>query len=225
MDQSEELADVRPVRLTENGNVSVVSLCDRAPGNRLSPALVRELIDALGRARGNAIVLAAEGKNFCTGGDHHALEGLSPLETRSYLNDLTTLFTGLATGPVPLVAAVQGAAIGGGVELVLPADFVVASEDATFHLPQVGLGIRIGDYSHRAILARCDLSFVRRMVLACDRVPASEAAQHGLVDRIVPRDNLAVVAGALAEQLANQPEKALRRARASIAEWSGQSGH
>jgi enoyl-CoA hydratase/carnithine racemase len=224
MAKSEELADMRSVRLTENGNVSLVSLCDRAPGNRMSPALVRELIDALGRARGSAIVLAAEGKNFCTGGDHHAIEGLSALEVRSYLDDLTTLFTGLATGPVPLVAAVQGAVIGGGVELVLPADFIIASEDATFHLPQVALGIRIGDYSHRAILARCDLSFVRRMVLAGDRVPAIEAAEHGLVDRIVPQEDLLVVADALANQLANQPEKALRRARASIAEWSGQSG-
>lgn len=222
MEEPDQNPAAGPVQLTENGSVSVVLLCDAAPGNRLGPVMVRALIEAVARARGGAIVLAATGKNFCTGGDHHALASLSPSELRAYLDDLRCLFPALANQPVPVVAAVQGAAIGG-VELVVPVDFVVASRDATFHLPQVAMGIRLGEYSYRALLARCDLSFARRMVLTGDKVSAAEAARHGLVDRVAPAEDLLDSAVALAEQLAGQPGKAMSRARASLAEWSART--
>lgn len=212
------------VSLAEIGKVSVVRLCDPVPGNRMSPTLVRMLIDALANARGGALVLAADGKNFCTGGDHGQLSGLTPAQFRAYLDDLRTLFAQLAQSPIPVVACVQGAAIGGGAELVLPADFIVASEDASFRLPQIGLGIRLEESSYLALLTRAGLPLTRRMVLTGQRVGAAEAARLGLVDRVVSRAELELAATLLATELAEQPVRALQRARASIARLAGHGG-
>jgi enoyl-CoA hydratase/carnithine racemase len=215
------------VRREDAGPVAVLRLADGERSNPLSPDLVaalRERLGGLGDAR--AVVLAAEGRNFCSGGDHDALAALDRDRMRAYLTELTGLFADLGGCPVPLVAAVPGAAVGGGVDLALLCDLVLAADRAWFALPQVRVGGRITRDSHRLLLARTGLGFTRRLTLLGDRVPAAEALAAGLVDAVHPADRLEAAALELAGSLAERDPRRLGRIRddlrALVREGAGQ---
>jgi enoyl-CoA hydratase/carnithine racemase len=205
------------VRADDQGTLTVLRLSDPGRKNALGPAMVSRLRQALSGADGKAIVLSGEGRHFCAGGDHAELHGLDQRAGAEFICDLTGLLADLAMSPVPVISAVHGAVVGGGVELILQTDFVVASEDAWFWLPQVSLGGRVGAATYRALLARTTTPWTRRFVLLGPRVSAAEALTAGLVDQVVPRADLESVASDTADTLAAQPEHALRRARAAIA--------
>ncbi|MBD0859784.1 enoyl-CoA hydratase/isomerase family protein [Gordonia sp. zg691] len=190
--------------------------------NTLGPVLVRALREALRSAdRHNAVLLTAEGRNFCAGGDHDELGALGRDEFRRYLADLAGLFADLANSPVPQVVAVHRAVVGGGLELCLLADFVVASDDAWFRLPQVALGGRIGKYSYSSLVGRCGLAGARRLVMLGERIEATDALELGLIDDVVTRAELDGAALRLAQILAARPSRAMRAARAELANAYG----
>lgn len=210
------------VETRRDGGLAHVRLLDGARNNALGPELVAQLRAALHESAGSsAIVLSAAGRNFCAGGDHAELAALSREDFERYLASLVALFADLAALPAPIVMCVQRAVVGGGLELVLLADLVVATDDAWFQLPQVALGGRVGSYSYRALVARTGLSVARRMVLLGDRLDADAALEHGLVDDLVNHAELVDRGIQLATRLAGQPAKALFRSRAAFAELIG----
>jgi len=176
----------------------------RPPLNILHLEMVREMNRTLRDLRSEgglrALVLSAEGKAFSAG---VAVEDHLPDKVQGMLPAFHDVFRQLRLLSCPLVAAVQGAALGGGCELAGFADWVVASDAATFGLPEIKLGsfppLAAVHFPHRIGLAR-----TLQLLLTGDVLSAAEAARIGLVDRVVPADRLEAeveaVVGALREK-------------------------
>jgi len=195
-----------------------IRMCDVPRRNALSAQMASELNAAVHDTDGVvSIVLSAEGRHFCAGGDHDEVNRLTQDQMDRYRGDLATLFRRLADSPSPVVVAVQGAAIGGGTEIAVRADFVVADESAIFSLPQVPMGIAVSNGAVRALSARCGTGFARRMLLCGDRIEAAEAYHRGLVDLLVADGKAEVEAAALATTLARAAGAPMARARRELA--------
>jgi enoyl-CoA hydratase/carnithine racemase len=198
------------VESERTGRVALVRLRDPSRSNALTPAMVGELRAAfadLGDAR--AVLVCAAGRNFCSGGDHESFLELSLDDRRQYLRDTKALFREVGECSVPTVACLQGAVVGGGVELALQCDLLVAGDDAQFHLPHVALRTRLAQGTYVALVARTGLGFARRLVLLGQRVDAQEALAAGLVDVVRSRPTIE------AARWRSPPSSPLSRPRAS----------
>ena len=160
-----------------------------------------------------AVILAAEGADFCRGWDDSLLagEGGPPPDAFGCLADL----------PRPVVCAVQGQALSAGLELALACDIRVAAEDATFGLPETQLGlVPMGGGSQRLprLVGRAK---ALEMLLTAEPVDAQEALRIGLVSAVVPRDRLAAEAEAIAARIAERGPIAVRYAKEAISRGLG----
>jgi len=175
-----------------------------------------ELADAI-RAAGadetvGAVVLAADGRGFCAGvdikeltGDHQALVGVN--------RGCYAAFAAVYECEVPVIAAVHGFCLGGGVGLAGNADIVVAADDATFGLPEVDRGA-LGAATHLARLV--PQHRLRAMVYTCERATARELHGYGSVYSVVPRAKLREAAFDVAAQIAAKDPYIIRRAKESL---------
>jgi enoyl-CoA hydratase len=209
------------VNWSREGELNRIELSDPACNNALTVAMLSALRAAFSDGVGAAAhLVSARGRHFCTGGDHDELAALSAVQLQDYVATLHELFAEVATLPAPVVFAVQGGVVGGGLELALLGDFIVASAESWFQLPQVRLGGRIGAHTYESLIARSGVGLCRRMALLGDRVDAADALATGLVDFAVPPGTLHSAAEEIALRLAAQPTASLRRARTSLAELS-----
>lgn len=199
-----------------DGTAEVV--IDAPPVNALKVAEWFDLADALTAAGRDpsvrSVVLRAEGRGFCAGVDikelaaddgHAALVGVN--------RGCFAAFAAVYECEVPVIAAVQGFCVGGGIGLVGNADIIIASEDATFGLPEVDRGA-LGAATHLARLV--PQHRMRQMVYTCETATAAELHHYGSVYRVVPRDGLRDVAFELAGSLARKSPTILRRAKESL---------
>jgi enoyl-CoA hydratase len=202
------------------GGVASVTLNRAEARNSLSMALMDALVETLARLREDegvrAIVLTGAGeKAFCAGGDLTAMAGDGPygghLARRRYLEVLEAL----REAGKPVVAAVNGAALGGGFGLVLACDLAVAADTATFGTPEVKVGLF--PMMVAALLTR-HVGPKRAMELALtgERIDAGRALELGLVNRVVPAGELASAALDLAASLAALSPAVLRLGREAI---------
>ena len=171
---------VSGIRVTHQGLVARITL-DRPPLNVLTTAMMLGMAQALDEAAASPHVrvvrLDAVGRAFCAGVDvgEHMGEALAPM-----MDALTRLFDAFERCPLPVVAVVQAAALGGGCEVVLGADLCVASERATFGQPEIKLGVFAPPASvllPRAVGERRALG----LLLTGDTFSAAEAHGWGLV--------------------------------------------
>jgi cyclohexa-1,5-dienecarbonyl-CoA hydratase len=187
----------------------------RPPLNVLHLEMVRELNRALRDLRADGLrvlVIAAEGRVFSAG---VAIEDHLPGRVGTMLPAFHDVFRHLRTLAVPTIAAVQGAALGGGCELACFADLVIASEDASFGLPEVKLAsfppVAAVHFPQRIGLAR-----TLQLVLSGDVLPARDAERIGLADKIVPAGKLAETVEAEVGKLREKSGPALRLAKRAV---------
>ncbi|GCD90144.1 enoyl-CoA hydratase/isomerase family protein [Nocardioides sp. LS1] len=199
------------------GDVAVVRMCDPSRSNALTPAMVLSVTRAISEAKGRALVVHSEGRNFCSGGDHDSFLELSPTGRRQHLAEIKELMITVRAVQVPTVACVQGAVIGGGLELALHCDLIVAADDARFQLPHVATGSKMRRTSYAALVDRTGIGFARRMSLLGDLVPAPSALAAGLVDHVSRAADLYPTAMSIAAQLAAQPQDMMEHARQALA--------
>ncbi len=170
-----------------------------------------------------AVVLAGAGKAFCAGADVAWMSkaiAYSHRENLSDAEDLARMLERLDTLPVPVIARIQGAALGGGVGLAAVCDIAIAAEDAVFALSEVKLGILpavIAPY----VLRKTGVSAARELFFTGSRFGAARAKEIGLVHEVVPAAELdAAVASRVREVLSAGP-RAVARAKALIREIAG----
>lgn len=195
-----------------SGHIAIVEIC-RPPNNFFDIPLVTamaEVIEHLATTDIRAVVLASQGKHFCAGAD------FSGPRTSVSGPSLYEVGIRLFEQPLPIIAAVQGAAIGGGLGLALAADFRVASPEARFSANFARLGFHHG-FGLTATLPRVvgeqralDLLYTGR------RVTGEEAERIGLCDRLVPADALRDAALELAGEVAASAPLAVRAIRATM---------
>src|ERR1700743_900125 len=133
---------MQSVRYERSRAVGHLVLCN-PPSNLLTVEFYEQLREAVVNATSDnlrAVLVRAEGPNFCGGGDTAVLGSLTPAEFRLLTTEYNRSFRALEALPVPTVAAVRGSVLGGGVELALSCDFIVAARDAIFRQIEVSVG-------------------------------------------------------------------------------------
>ncbi|MEV6302383.1 enoyl-CoA hydratase family protein [Actinoplanes sp. NPDC051861] len=191
---------------------------DFPPVNAIPAAGWHDIAAALAEAgtdrRTRAVVLAAEGRGFCAGVDIKEMqrtEGHGALLEAN--RGCAAAFAAVYDCPVPVIAAVHGFCLGGGVGLAGNADLVVATDDATFALPEVDRGA-LGAATHLARLVPHQL--MRTMVYTCRPVTAWELHRFGTVLEVVPPAGLRRAARRVAEEIASKDPLVIRRAKESL---------
>jgi methylglutaconyl-CoA hydratase len=159
--------------------------------NALSRSMVAALraeVAALATQPGlTALVLAGEGgKAFCAGADLKERLTMTLDETRAFLDQLGALVSAVAEFPAPVIAAIAGAALGGGLELALAADFRLADASASLGLSEVRLGIIPGAGGTQRLSRLCGIAAAKDLILTGRRIDAASALRLGLVSRVVP---------------------------------------
>ena len=161
-----------------------------------------------------AVILAAQGRGFCAGVDIKEMQRTSGHNALLGANrGCFAAFAAVYDCPVPVIAAVHGFCLGGGVGLAGNADIVLAAEDATFGLPEVDRGA-LGAATHLARLVPQPL--VRAMVYTCRTVTARQLLAFGTVLEVVPPGELREVARRLAEEIAAKDPAVIRLAKQSL---------
>lgn len=169
----------------------------------------------------HVIVLAARGRAFSAGFDVTWMAGLEPETVARELATVRSVYDTIEACAKPLIAAVQGAAMGGGLLLALVSDFRLASEQASFGVPEIKIGI----FPSLALIPRLErivgVAAAKRMVLTGDPVDALAALRMGLVDRVVPEEALLGTTQELADHLAALPSMAVQFSKAAFSAARG----
>lgn len=188
----------------------------RPPNNHFDLALVRSLADALEALDRDpncrAVVLCSEGRHFCAGANFAGGPGLTPDGPGLLYEEAVRLFA-CAT---PVVAAVQGAAIGGGLGLAMAADFRVASPEARFAANFARLGFHHGFGLTVTLPAAVGRQRALELLYTGRRVPGDEALGIGLCDRLAPAGRLREEAHAFAAEIAASAPLAVRSIRETM---------
>lgn len=163
-----------------------------------------------------AIVTGAGDRAFCAGADLKERAGLSEAEVRRYIQTIRTTFTVVENLPMPVIAAVNGVALGGGTELALASDLRVVSEQATLGLTETSLAIIPGAGGTQRLPRIVGRAKAKELIFLAKRIGAQEALEVGLANRVVPHGALMEEARALAEQIARNGPLALRAAKRAI---------
>jgi enoyl-CoA hydratase len=190
---------------------------DHPPVNALDVENWFALADALtaaGKVEENrVVVLRAEGRGFCAGVDIKEIQAVGDSALIGANRGCFAAFEAVYACEVPVIAAVHGYCLGGGVGIAGNADIVVASEDATFGLPEVDRGA-LGAATHLSRLV--PQHRMRSMVYTAQPATAAELAQYGSVLRVVPREQLVDAALEVAGEIATKSPTILRRAKESL---------
>lgn len=193
-------------------HVATVEIC-RPPNNFFSMEVLGGIADALDRLdhdeRCRAVVLGAQGKHFCAGAD---FAGASSYTTE----DLYATAVRIFRAETPIVAAVQGAAIGGGLGLALAADFRIAAPEARFSANFARLGFHQGFGLSVTLPRLVGQQAAAELLFTGRRVKGDEAVALGLADHLSPLDELRPTAHALAREIAISAPLALRSIRATL---------
>jgi len=188
----------------------------RPPLNILTTAMLREIARAFDAAASSpgirAVRLDAEGKAFSAGVDvaDHAGSAIEPM-----MDALVELFDAAGRVPVPTIAVVHGAALGGGCEIALATDLCLAAERASFGQPEIRLGV----FAPPASVLLPRLVGERRamgLLLTGETIPASEAASMGLVNRVFPDATFSAEVDGFIDRLLALSGEALRQAKRAI---------
>lgn len=207
------LADL--LRLVRDESIAVVQLNRPEALNALSEELLRGIVDsceALDRDPSiRCIVLAGSDKAFAAGADIKTyLAGATPVSI--YQQDLSAVWDRLRRIRTPLIAAVSGYALGGGCELAMACDIIVASESAQFGQPEVNLGLMPGAGATQRLVRAVGKYVANSMILTGRRVGADEGKAIGLVAFVYPQATWLEDAKALARTIASKPPIAVQLA-------------
>ncbi len=210
--------DFENVIVEKDGPVAVVTLNRPQQLNALSYALVKDLslaLQALDQDDGIRVIIVTGGeKVFAAGADIKEMADRGPFDERilerlAYRDKINRISK-------PLIAAVSGFALGGGCELAMSCDIIVASETARFGQPEVNLGIIPGSGGTQRLTHAVGKYRAMEMVLAGEALSAAEAERCGLVNRLVPVELLLDEAKNLAKKIADKPVLAVKAAKEAV---------
>jgi enoyl-CoA hydratase len=185
---------------------------DRKPVNAVSIATYKEIravFEAISDdVAARCVILTGAGERaFVSGSDVNEFAELAPANAPARARIVRAAFNAIRDCPVPVVGAINGAALGAGIALASACDVLVASENAVFGLPEINVGV-LGGTRHLARLVPPML--MRRMALTGDRITAKEMQTYGALASVVPIDQLAETALLLARQIASKSSVAAR---------------
>lgn len=214
------MIDLRWVRLEKTDDGIRVLTLDRPPVN----ALGFELVEDLGRAAeslrkdeaARCLIVRSSQRHFCAGADLKERQAMSVDEVRSFVTMLSSAVSAIATLPIPSIAAIRGAAVGGGCELALACDLRVVAEDAAMGLRETALAILPGAGGTQRLSRIAGLARAKRWIFTAKAYSAAEAFADGVADKVVAPERLDAEARRLAEAIAANGPVAVRQAKKAI---------
>ena len=188
--------------------------------NALNSEVLTELdaaIDAIDLDATRCLIITGAGeKSFVAGADIGEMSGLTKAEGEAFGKKGNDVFRKIETLPIPVIAAVNGFALGGGCELSLACDIRIASENAVFAQPEAGLGITPGFGGTQRLARTIGIGKAKEMLYTCGRVKAPEALQLGLVNAVYPAEQLMEEAMKLAGKIAANAPIAVRACKKAV---------
>lgn len=205
--------------IVENG-IATITL-NRPPMNPLNTQVVRELALAADEIQADpsvkaVIITGAGDRAFAAGADISEMINFSPLEAYSFCQSFRTAFSKIENLEKPVIAAINGAAFGGGCELALCCDFRLAADTAKFGQPELNLGVIPGAGGTQRLSRLLGVAKAKELIFLGDIFDAAAAEKIGLVNKVIPAASLQEEARKFAERLASKPAAAMKMAKAAI---------
>ncbi|MBB3962738.1 enoyl-CoA hydratase/isomerase family protein [Rhizobium metallidurans] len=215
------------VRVDIDGSLAIITVSRPEKLNALDLDMLKALSEAADAVEANpdvhVAILTGEGKAFSAGGDIKAWGHMAPQEFgHAWVRYGHRVFERLATLRVPLIAALNGHALGGGLELAGLADIRIAEEQIKIGLPETGLGMIPGWSGTQRLVKRFGAQIVRRMALGGEIFTAEEARQFGMVDMVVATGTAVDAARDYASRVATRGPAALEITKLMIASANGE---
>jgi len=210
------------LRVESDGPVRIVTLNRPNDRNCASTEMLFALTELAKALRqdddARAVVVTGAGKAFSAGGDfqHLIRSTREPDHARATLDNSRTFLNAMMDLPLPVVAAVNGAAVGFGATLAAVCDIVLIAEDAFLAEPHVNIGLAVGDGISVTWPFFMSLLKAKEYIFTGDKIPAAEAVALGLANRAMPREDLMPEAMKLAHRLALQPPTALAASKGAM---------
>ena len=209
------------IKLTKQQQTAWIKLNRPKKMNAINAIMRHELTEALDKTeRDNSVrcvIVTGEGnKTFCAGADITEFQQLTQETAAEFSRKGQQIFSTIELISKPVVAAINGYALGGGLELALACDFRLASDNATLGLPEMKLGIIPGWGGTQRLPWTIGIAAAKRMILLSNSVNATEALKTGLVDKVVPQNQLKTEAEKLAQRLCEWSPAALKQAKAAV---------
>jgi len=205
----------------ERGEVEVWTIDGAARRNSITRAMLAQLLAELQRAHGRrelrCVVLTGAGdRAFCAGADLKERATMSEADVHAFHRDLRGALRGVETSPKVFLAAINGVALGGGLELALACDLRIMSAAAEVGLPEVGLGIIPGGGGTQRLPRAIGVARAKDLILTGRRIDAVEALAYGLATRAAPKEELRDAALAMAAEVARNAPVSLRQAKRAV---------
>ena len=202
-------------------NVAVIRFNRPKALNAINPGVLEEVGDALDKIEADSavrvLVLTGEGeKAFVAGADIAYMVKLSPLEGREFSRGGHELLFRLENLPIPVIACVNGFALGGGTEIAMACDFIYASENAKFGQPEINLGVIPGFGGTQRLSRLVGKAMAKELCMTGMMISAQEAKEIGLVNRVFPHGKLWEETLKTANLMAGKGKVSLRAAKRCI---------
>jgi enoyl-CoA hydratase/carnithine racemase len=209
------------VLLSKNGGIALVTIQRPEVHNALNRAVLEDLAQvteelALDRDIRVVILTGAGEKAFSAGADLKERRSMSDEDVRLFIRRIRDTFSQIEHLPKPVIAAINGIALGGGMELALACDLRVAAENAVLGLTEVSLGIIPGAGGTQRLPRLVGKGKAKEWIFSARRISAAEAEKWGLVNRVAPVEKAVEVAYELAESIKDHAPLALAQAKFAI---------
>jgi enoyl-CoA hydratase len=214
------MTEKKTVRVEHEGAVSVVTIDRPERLNALDATVLSELEATFKtlntREETRAVIVTGEGKAFVAGADIAAMTQMTTGQAEEFAAMGHRVFAEIERFRCPVIAAVNGFALGGGCELALACDFIHASTKAKLGLPEVTLGLIPGFGGTQRLPRRVGVGHARELIYSGEMIDASEALRIGLVNRVHEPDALILAVKKLAETIATRGPVAVATAKAAV---------
>lgn len=208
------------IEIEKEDNIRILKM-NNPPVNAICNELIDELdraLDKIEKEDFRAVIITGKGDSFAGGADISEMKDLTVEEAESFSRKGQKVFNRLRTLPKPVIGAVNGYALGGGMELALHCDLIIAAEDATLGQPEVGLGVIPGFGGTQLLPRKVGINKAKELIFTGKKIGATEAHEIGLVNGTVDPDNLLDEAKKTAEKIVVNAPKAVELAKSSILE-------
>ena len=208
------------VRFDTEGAVGIVTIDRPKALNALNSEVLAELdacFDSIDTNTIRAVILTGEGdKSFVAGADIGEMSKLSPAEGEAFGKKGNDVFRKIETFPVPVIAAVNGFALGGGCEIAMSCDIRICSDNAMFGQPEVGLGITPGFGGTQRLARIVGVGMAKQLIYTARNIKADEAFRIGLVNAVYSPEELMPAAKKMAAAIAQNAPIAVRACKKAI---------
>ena len=208
------------VELEQRGHVGIITINRPEVLNALNLQVLHDLDLTLSQIEAQediyVVIITGAGRSFVAGADISEMANYTAVDAKAFSQHGNSTFYRITRFPRPVIAAVNGFALGGGCELAMSCDIRVASDKAKFGMPEVGLGITPGFGGTQRLARIVGMSTATDLILTSRTIDAQEALHIGLINHLYPADQLIEKTLELANTIAAQPQVAVRQAKQAI---------